>query len=247
MSLQIVKGSDIYNLPASFCLTDLSFNKRINIGGKAYMDGGVNKGDGMFAVRYFQLEGSLWGESDSAYDTKFDELILKLSQEDFYLRDGNWQILINHAHAVDHSPDPGLRKRNTEISFKMVALNPFWYYRTITTITEECSETPHDFVINNINSYLIYPVITITANINNSSFSLKNKTDGNALFSYEDIGFLEDDELIIDCQEGTVEREGTDSIRYFDGQFLKLLAGNNELEYTGVAVTLKFEWYRRKL
>jgi len=89
-----------------------------------------------------------------------------------------------------------------------------------------------------------------------NDLELQNDTDVPAgeseglKFTYVNNYFVSGNDLIIDCKEGTVVRETTNSIRYFSGAFLKLLPGDNEIKYTGDtdgATTVKFEFYKRFL
>lgn len=247
MSLKIIKDSDEYDVPANFMITATPFSRRINLSNRAQADGGANSGDGKVNPRIITLSGQLWGESDSEFEAKYDALVLKLMQNDFYLRNGNWQILIHAMQNYDPTIDKGLWKRLEEGEFELVALDPFWYYTALSSKEETITTDPQSFVANNEGNYDVYPVITITAAANNLSMSLKNETDEDVLFSYVDGGFTTGKVLVVDCGAGTVELDGVDTIRYFSGQFLRLLPGNNTLTYTGANATVKVEWYKRKL
>jgi hypothetical protein len=245
--MYIVKGSDIYQLPDQFYLTDTGFSKNSSLLKLAGSDGGYNKGDKTVNSRTLRLSGSLWDKTDPAFQTKWNALFQKLSQEDFYLRRGNWQILISQADNIESQFDSGLYDRFGELNIDLIAANPLWEYITSSSGSATCDTSPKQFTINNTGNYKTYPVITITATENNSSVQLKNITDDDLLFTYSDIWFTSGKSLIIDCQEGTVELASIDTIRYFEGQFLKLLPGNNIFEYTGDKVTISMSWKNRKL
>jgi len=247
MALKIIKDADSWQLPSEFHLTNLDFRRRLKISPKAHADGAADISDQKIEPRYLSLEGLLSAENDSEYDNKWNELILKISQKDFYLRDGDWQILIHRTRDVKQSFDPGLRKRLSEIEIEFVALDPFWYHKDLSYEEQSCSSPPTEFTVTNDGNYMVYPVIKITANANNPSMSVKNKSDNNILFSYSDGGFTTGKQLIVNCKEGIVQLDEVDTIRYFDGQFLKLLAGNNTIEYDGAAATIRFEWHKRCL
>jgi len=247
MGLKIVKGGDSWELPNNFHLTDAGFEKRMELTERAFSDGGINKGDDMIDIRSLKLEGELLANSDGEYDSKWNELILKMTQVEFYLEDGSWQILIAGAKRIDQTFDKSLRKRLGQIEIELVASDPFWEHKDLSTKEESCPAPPEEFVVTNDGSYVAYPVITITANANNPNMTLKNITDNNAIFSYIDSGFLITKVLVVDCKKGTVKLDGTNTIRYFAGQFLRLLPGNNTIRYEGANATVKFEFYRRKL
>lgn len=247
MGLKIIKDGDTWNLPDNFHLVDAGFQRRMELIAKAFADGGVDRGDDMIDIRSLMLEGQLFAETDSQYDNKWNELILNLNQKDFHLEDGDWRILIGRARMIDQIFPRGLRKRLGEIEIEFVALDPFWYHKDLSAKGEDCPTPPTQFVVINTGSYAVYPIIKITANVNNPNMSVKNITDGDILFSYEDVGFTIDKKLVVDCKKGTVELEETNTIRYFDGQFLRLLPGNNTIEYDGADAHVSFEWYKRKL
>lgn len=247
MALKIVKNGDTWQLPANFQLISSGFEKRMEIIAKAFGDGGADRGDNMVGVRQLSLEGQLSANADMQYDNKWDELVLKLTQKDFYLEDGDWRILIGGTRMINHSFLPGLRKRLSQIEIDLLALDPFWYYKSLSSKGEDCPTPPKQFVVLNGGNYSVYPVIKVTANANNSDMSIKNITDGDVLFSYQDTGFTTGKELLVDCKDGTVKLEAANTIRYFNGQFLRLLPGNNTIEYNGADAHVSFEWYKRKL
>ncbi len=62
---------------------------------------------------------------------------------------------------------------------------------------------------------------------------MKNETDGDKSFTYTDPNFTTGKKLTVDCVDGSVDLDGSNTIQYFAGYPLRLLAGNNTLEYTG--------------
>lgn len=247
MSLQIIKGAEIYTFPTGFKLDTMPISKRAKVNAVAYSDVSANLGDKRYQPRYITITGKLYAASDGSFQSKWDDLVLALSWEDFYLRDGDWQIPISQVIKISPESDDGLRKRFEEIEIELLALHPFWIHKDSSSKQEVCTSMPQQFVVNNSGNYLVYPVISIVADANNYSMSLKNVTDNDAIFSYIDTGFQTGDELIVDCQEGMVELDDVNTIRYFEGQFLRLLPGNNTLEYDGDDATITITWYRRRI
>lgn len=247
MGLKIVKDGITWDLPNNFHLIDVGFQRRMELIAKAFADGGADRGDDMIDIRTLSLEGQLFANMDSQYDNKWNELVIKLTQKNFYLEDGDWRILIGRAGMIGQAFPRGLRKRLGEIEIELVALDPFWYYKNLSSKGENCPTPPTQFVVLNGGSYAVCPIIKIIANANNPDMTVKNIADGDVLFSYQDTGFTIGKELVVDCKEGKVELDGTNTIRYFNGQFLRLLPGNNTIEYDGADAHVNFEWYKRKL
>jgi len=247
MGLKIVRDGTTWDLPGNFHLVDVGFQRRMDLVAKAFSDGGADRGDDMIDIRELSLEGQLFADTDSQYDNKWDELVIKLTQKDFYLEDGDWRILIAWARILGQTFPRGLRKRLGEIEIELIVLDPFWYYKNLSSKGENCPTPPTQFVVLNGGSCAVYPIIKIIANASNPDMTVKNITDGDVLFSYQDNGFTIGKELVVDCKEGTVELDGTNTIRYFNGQFVRLLPGNNTIEYNRVDAHISFEWYKRKL
>jgi phage-related protein len=113
--------------------------------------------------------------------------------------------------------------------------DPFWYAEDeMTETTWNVSSSPDTNNIVNKGNIDVFPVIEITASADlGSGIELENQTDGSALFSYTDSNFTTGKKLTIDCVNGTVDLDGTNTFRFFGGQFIRLLAGSNTLEYTG--------------
>lgn len=250
MALEIVKNGDVWQLPDNFHLTDIGFRRRTKPVPKVFSHGGADKSDSMIEVRYLSLEGSLSAKNDIEYDNKWNELVLKISQKDFYLRDGNQQILIHQAKKVDQPFAKGLRKRLGEIEIDLVALDPFWYSTIKSEDEETITGSPQEWNVTNNGNMEVHPIITITNNGSYGAIVMKNMTDDERMFTYEDLAFKNGAYVVIDCVNGTVKRgaTGTDTIRFFSGSFLRLLPDTNTIRIEGLTnATVKHEWYRREL
>ena len=75
------------------------------------------------------------------------------------------------------------------------------------------------------------------------SVSLKNLSDGGMLLGYNDPYFVIGDTLVIDCGEGTVKRNGNDTIAYLTtARFLRLQPGVNTFRYEGANCTVRVKF-----
>lgn len=91
------------------------------------------------------------------------------------------------------------------------------------------------------------PIITITADQSENvpSFTLKNTSDDDLQIRYSDPGLVAGEFVIIDCQKGTVTRGSTRTDRFLEGEFLRLVNGENVFEYEGAACTISVVWRPR--
>jgi hypothetical protein len=93
--------------------------------------------------------------------------------------------------------------------------------------------------------YIVYPEIEILNNYgkNNPTLSMKNVTDGNMEFEYNDSLFVADDLLEIDSTEGTVLKNNNNAIENFDpARFLRLQPKVNSITYTGEDADITFKY-----
>jgi phage-related protein len=134
-----------------------------------------------------------------------------------------------------------------KISFVCLCPDPYYYYETGNTDTQNIAASPTLFSINNPSDFFVFPVIEITNTANNPSLQLKNITDNDRSFNYVDAAFLNGDVLTVDCVAGTVFKGIVNSIGYFAGNFIRLLPENNEFEYTGANCQILTTWTKREL
>jgi hypothetical protein len=126
--------------------------------------------------------------------------------------------------------------------------DPFWYAddvgQHVETLTGNGSFTVS---AGSSATWWMPPVVTIEAPAGASvpSVALVNETDSSVGLTYSDPALTDEASVTIDCEAGTVERDGTDSIRYLSGRPLRLLPGDNVLTYTGAACTMTIQWRER--
>jgi len=103
---------------------------------------------------------------------------------------------------------------------------------------------PQTFSVTNYSSEA-FPRFIIKPGAVCTEASITNVTDGNTLFGYEDLSFGSGDTLVVDCAEGTVERDGANMLHMKSGQFLRLLPdATNEFTWSGCASGTIEVWYR---
>lgn len=111
------------------------------------------------------------------------------------------------------------------------------YRKTFVTI----AASPQSFnVVNNTDEAM--PTFYWEPTASCHTMSLTNVTDNNALWGYQDLDLNNGTTLVVDSSLGSVERDGTATLRLMSGQFLRLLGNTtNSIKYTGDAATGRLE------
>ena len=259
--LKIVKDAVEYTVPVDFALKDDNVDVRQTIKDKVYSHGGIDTSDGKIKQKTLTLKGILYGATRAAYLTIVQEFREKVYQENYQLYFGepatyNYFYNIRKLFKIKNKYIEGQDYFASEVEATLLLTDPFLYYKTKESVDTTIDASPKTFTVTNDGNVNAYPVITITADMAVSTLKLQNNTDipsgetEGLKFDYIDNHFVSGNDLIIDCQEGTVERESNTSIRYFSGAFLKLIPGSNSITYTGDTNTgtkVKFEFYKRYL
>lgn len=124
---------------------------------------------------------------------------------------------------------------NGEIKLSM--LDSFW--EDVTAITSSSTMADSDAVtITNSGKYPAFPVITVTALADNSSFRITNLTNG----IYTELGssaFTSGEKFVIDSVNGTIYLGSTtpveSSVSLADGAgLIQLEPGSNQIQYTSL-------------
>ena len=121
--------------------------------------------------------------------------------------------------------------------------DPFAYDTTPTTDSQNITVLDTTYVVANGGQYYAYPVITITFNAAQTHVYVENNTIVDNRFDISKT-FNINDVLVIDCKNGTIKLNGTNSPAGFgDGgeglaEWISLAAGNNELQVGSDDVTI---------
>lgn len=138
----------------------------------------------------------------------------------------------------DYLPQSG--KTMAMVRLRWLCGDPFWYATDL--VTQSVSLTGDDTIPVTVSagSQPVHPVFTFTVPSGGDltdGFGLEQTTDDGMNFEYADPATdVEDVVVTVDCEQQTVSRDGTNSLRYFQGELLRLLPGMNTLTYTGPAV-----------
>lgn len=251
--IKIVKDADEFFLPPRLVIMDDQLKVRSNPGSRVFAHGASDVADGKIAQKILRIEGVVdhLGPERTVFFNQVQLIRQKMLQTDYKLYLGDsYYINVNKVLQIKDDYLESDNYNASRLTIDLLCLDPFWYSDDEQEKTETITATPTSFVVNNVGRVETFPVITITATGALPDFVLENETDvqsdGDGLkFRYTDPGLFAGDVLVIDCVEGTVKRGATNYIRYFTGAFLKLLAGDNTLTYTGADCSIKVEWFER--
>jgi hypothetical protein len=249
MAITLKDSNDVeYTFNSTFMVKGFSWKKRTKQEDIAFSHGSKDTGDGKIDARAIIVKGIIHADTTAEYETAMADLNKALYKEDQKLYfDNTKYINVYRVESISHENKEGAFLYVAEIEIKFEAIDPFFYYFTQSIDFQFIETSPHQFNINNSGNVEVFPVMGMTTRVTNADFTFKNITAGLS-FSYQDAGFVAGSTLIIDCQEGTVKRDDTDEIRYFDGEFLHLVSGVNVLEYAGATICgLSILFYRREL
>jgi len=251
--LRLVDADDnIYNFPDSFWIKDEGWQVSSNVKNIAFAAGGKDTADGYLQSRTILIEGQLRASDKYTLESRFRDLqraVLSAGRL-FVIGDVVNRYIEVSAPMVNsnYSNDYRLEKL---YNITYLADYPFWQDTIETEIeriidfTTGLSET---FQIDNSDSdFLVKPTIKIEADqgYDLPSIRLTNLSDAGMFFLYENSDFVQGDTLIIDCNAGTVKKNGVDTVAYFTTpRFLRLQNTNNSIIYEGNPCTITFSFRR---
>ncbi|MBA7568554.1 hypothetical protein ES708_10283 [subsurface metagenome] len=237
---------------------DTNIRSKLKTEEKALVDG-VSLDNMLLGGREISIRGTLIKSTETALRTAFDALktALNLGKQYLYFFDDRRVLAAMERFSWKDYPRTYNNPARCEYSIEFKAESPYWESTTPLSPEETILIDGHEWTVNNPGDVNVYPVITITADTTIADLIIQNLTDiptgedEGLKFEYEDLEFdLSAPTLIVNCQEGTVQRNGANTIRYFSGAFLKLLPGDNTIKWTGStdgATKVKFTFRRRFL
>jgi len=190
------------------------------------------------------MNGLLKGSSISDARTKFDALMAAINggKQDLYYFDDRY-LKDCQKESFGYHLEEGLSIYTFKLTFKGGV--PFWVSTSESDDEEVVSSSPHSYIIAMGGNAYVKPMIIIAADQGSevSNIQLENVTTEELLAYTGTIAI--GDELVIDCEELTVDNDGEDDRGNFSGDFLRLIGGNNSIKYTGEDCTITFEWRDR--
>lgn len=258
--IQILDQQDIFfTLSEAVIVERLEHSAKSEIFDLAYSHGSKTQG-GWVKPRTFTISGTILSPDRYTNDNIMDQLRYFLSKPNLRVfPDGYGSKFLNVAEFVDFSTT-WVERMDHEISkftCSMRCDDPFFYdFNYSQILWNVYTEGIETFSFNTGSGegkpdchYGQSPIITITADKfeNVPSFTLKNTSDEDLQIRYSDPGLVAGEFVIIDCQKGTVSRGSTRTDRFLEGEFLRLVNGENVFEYVGAACTISVLWRPRWL
>lgn len=246
--MKLVKGSTTYTFP-TYSSFEADVQARCDDEEKAFSHGAVMTGDGKIDARDVTVEVELIDYTTTAdYRTAIDALKTAAYKQDqkLYLDDDRY-INIKNLKKISEEFYDGFYRVRAKIKVTFYCPDPFFYDNAPSSQEITITESTQTFTVNNGGNLDTPPIITIKPSETNSVLSLVNATDNSRTFSYSDASFGDGDALTIDSKDGTIDRDGVNVLNNVGGTFLTLLAGDNEITYTGPLGTITFDYTRRWL
>jgi phage-related protein len=189
------------------------------------------------------LKGTLNGSSPANLRDKKDLMFkyLLIGTQNLYIWDDRY---INaQVQSLNYDYKAAMSYMPFQVTF--IAGTPFWVAVSTTTNQQTISANPTSYSITTSGSAYARPIVTFIANQGGTiaNFSFENSSTDES-FSY--IGSVAlNGTLEIDCENFVVEKNNSDDIANFNGDFLRLINGANAMTYSGGNCTLLVTWYNR--
>lgn len=252
-----VWGSGDILLPDALLLTNNNQDIKADTWSLLFADGSASAGDEVKG-RQAVLEGTFGALDRAAFRQLCDELRYTCSQPNLKLQlvPGGGYLNLGRLLGVDEDPERLMDWTVAKCRITWQCDDPFWYAEQMQTVTFNLTGNTTLTVEAGRNVGLpecwrgVHPLITVVSPgfLTVNTFTLRNVTDGGLQLRYSDPQLKNGKSATIDCIAGTATRDdGTNTLRYMEGEFLRLLTKRNTLEYEGTSCTLTISWRPRWL
>jgi hypothetical protein len=249
-------GGDII-LPDALLLGDNNQDTKAESWSLVFADGAFSAGDEI-KPRKVVLEGTLGAVDRATFRAMADALRYTCSRPGLKLQlvTGGGYLHLSRLLGVDEDPERLFDWSVAKVRITWQCDDPFWYSPTLETRTFSPSGDTTLTVDAGPGAGLpecyrgVYPTITCTSPgyLPVPTFTLRNTTDEDLQLRYSDPYLKNGNYATIDCVNGLATRsDGANTIRYLEGEFLRLLTKSNALEYEGGACDLAISWRPRWL
>lgn len=259
MNLKFVDSlGNEYALSKNFKISISAYKRRTGVQKRYGKDGGVATGDQMADSRDISFQYEPVRQTDTTYIDSINELIgfFRMDRAPFYLVDTetNRRTEIVLKQATDEPSVEGTERRigKNKIDFEMI--DAFWEDNDEISFSSPTGgmATGDSLTIDNTSYIECYPVITITPYETNTDFTIRNAVTGAAV-TLGSNAFVPGTSFEIDSQSGTIylitssSRMEMSSALADGSGFIKLVPGENEIQYTSVFGDVDIEIsYRRR-
>lgn len=259
MSLVLKDTANVtfYTFPTQFDLhrlEDRNYDARVKTMDRFGGHGAKQTGDLGIKPRIVKVKGSLYDTTGASLLEGWIYTMTKAIYNDGQPYRFWWDIYgyinVDACQSFRHTrKDKGLAWTAVDIEMEFLCSDPFWYGANRTS-TVSITTSPQDILFvtlggSNIDAPLIIQAVPTAVW---ADFTVVNVTDGGNWCRYADPVLGSGNTVIIDGADGTVERDGVNTIRYFSGSFLRVTPANyNTIRYTGptggsITLTSPMRW-----
>lgn len=250
-------GSGVLELPPGLVMANNNQDSKGETWSFLFADGSFSAGDEIKA-RSVTLSGILGANTRAEYRAMVDELRYLCSKPGLKLQlvPGGGYLNLARFLGVDDDPEQLFDWSVAKVAVTWQCDDPFWYAEQLESRTVALTGDGTFYIDAGKGAGLqrctrgVSPLITCTSPgfLPVSSFTLRNVTDESLQCRYSDPLLKNGNSATIDTVQGLVTRDdGTNTIRYFEGEFPRLLTRRNTFEYEGTQCTLTFTWRPRWL
>lgn len=246
--LKDVSNSLIYTLPDGLELIEEPWERRVEIEIRAYSHGGVVTGDEKIEERFLLVSGVYYSATEP--NLKSLKKACNTAGLRLYATQNSNEFYGVKCKSFMTSYGKELMTTKVEVIIEFVCPDPFRYYKDETTDNETgITSSPHAYTVDNGGDEEVFPVITFTGgtSTNLTKIRIANAEDGGKWFEVE-TAIGDGDVIVIDCQEGTVKKNGSGIISSFTRAFINLASGTNNITITmtGTVGTVSCQMVFRK-
>lgn len=234
-----------YNFPTSFFLADDPLSTRSTIKELLFGNGGRQVGDRFANSRKIVVEGELHADSAAAFETALRSMMAACFKGGYLtiFSDSVARRIEVEAPQLDSSWLHWPNYKRVVVTFD--APFPFWTDSSETTSTNVMAGNGSFTVDLSGSDHIVMPVIEVEADqgVAIPSVVLTNLTDAGITITVNDAAFAIGEILEIDCEQGTIKKNGNDDMASLvSGSFLRLQPTVNTIQYTGAACTIRVKY-----
>lgn len=242
-------ASDYYELPETLVFVDDSAEARFREEDRLLSHGSHVNGNAVEA-RDIEIVGKVLSDDEATQRTLLRTIAQKCARENVKLRySSGFYINVARLRGIERKHRVMTGKKLTEVRLRFRATDPCWYGPSqqhvqslagngTLTVTVDSSVFPDAVPVIQIQAPSVGSVGTLT---------LKNTSDGDRSCTYADTALRDGASVTLDSRDATATRGSTNTVRFFEGRWLRLVAGANVLSYTGGACTITITWQPRWL
>jgi hypothetical protein len=242
----------VYTFPDGLSLKDNSFETRLDKQKLTFAHGRFTTG-GEVDDRGPIVEGTIEVEARSDLRQLLNDMRVQCQMAKRLRIDTGSFLNLAKLYRFQDEPEKGFDWTVSRLRIEWQCDDPFWHSEAETTVTRtvsgdgtftvdltgmaKCVQGQHPRI--KITSPIYLPVTTL---------QLTNTTDASLTMRYGDPNLGFGNSATIDCASGTCARsDGENTLRYFQGEWLRLVDGLNTFAYVGPACTIDFTWRHRWL